>query len=169
MATTTFHLRVWTRFFEPPERVWATKTDPEAIAAEFPVWAPLSVDDPAALGASLQAARPSDVAVRVGLVAWPISIAAGESGVSFRYTSTNALYERWEHQHILEPTRDGCRFIDSLVFTPRGPAKLSAILTQRFFVQRHVRAATQLDADALTVGVSVLRVWGPEEDTAVDA
>jgi ligand-binding SRPBCC domain-containing protein len=164
MATTTFHLRVWTRFFEPPERVWALKTDPAALAAEFPAWAPFSVGDPAAFQGALAAARPHEGAGRLGPLPWPVALTAVQPGRGFTDTSSNALYSWWQHEHILEPTADGTRYIDAVTFTPRLPAKLSAILTQRFFVARHQRAATRLAADARTVGVSVLRVWDPEED-----
>lgn len=166
MATTTFHLRVWTRFFAPPERVWAMKTDPAALAAEFPAWAPFSVGDTAAFAAALAQARPLEGQGRLGVLPWPVALTAVDPGRSFTDTSSNALYSRWEHQHIVEPTGDGARYIDAVTFTPRLPAKLSAILTQRFFIQRHVRAAAAIDADARTVGVSVLRVWDPEEDEA---
>jgi hypothetical protein len=169
MATTTFHLRVSTRFFEPPGRVWASRTDPAALAREFPFWARFSLADPAALASAIGEGRPVEAAGRLGLVSWPLSLVAVEPGVSLADRSENALFSRFEHTLMVEAVRDGTRCIETVTFTPRMPAKLSAILTQRLFVQRHVRAAVGLSADARTVGVSVLRVWDPEEDEPAGA
>lgn len=164
MATTTFHLRVWTRFFEPPGRVWASRTDPASLPAEFPAWAPFSLADPAGLAAAIADARPLETRGRLGLVAWPIALTAVEPGVAVSDMSVNALFNRWEHELRVEPTRDGARCIDVVTFTPRLAPKASAVLTQRLFVQRHARAAAGLSADGRTVGVSVLRVWDQDED-----
>lgn len=169
MPTTTFHLRVWTRYFEPPERLWAARTDLGRLAAEFPAWAPLSLADPGALSAAVAAGGPLESQARVGLLPWPFALTQVEPGVAYQDTSDNALFARWAHTLRVEPTADGARVVDAVTFTPRLPAKPTAILTQRFFVQRHVRAAVGLSADARTVGVSVLRVWDPEEDEAQPA
>lgn len=169
MATTTFHLRVSTRYFEPPERVWASRTEPGALSREFPPWAPFSLADPAALAAAIAQARPLDTAGRLGLLPWPISLVAVQPGVSLSDRSENALFSRFEHTLMVEPVRDGARCMETVTFTPRMPAKVSAILTQRLFVTRHVRASAALAVDSRTVGVSVLRVWDPEEDEPAGA
>ena len=40
-----YQLRVWTRYLEPPERVWDHKTDPERLADEFQPWVGFRIDD----------------------------------------------------------------------------------------------------------------------------
>ncbi len=166
--STTFHLRVWTRFFAPPEAVWALKSDPVAIEAEFPLWAPFSIGDKAALLAGLGGALPVSMQGRIGPLAWPYTVDELEPGRRFRDVSTNALFSRWEHQHIVEATPDGARYIDAVTFTPALPGpKFVAIAVKQLFVARHQAAARKLPADALTVGVHVLRVL--IEDEAADA
>ena len=60
---TTFHLRVWTRFFAPLEDVWALKTDPAAIQAELQPWSSFSIKDGDAL-------RRADLVVGARLQRW---------------------------------------------------------------------------------------------------
>jgi ligand-binding SRPBCC domain-containing protein len=177
MANTTFYLRVWTRFFDSPERVWAVKTDPDLLRAEFPAWARFSVRDAGTLQAAFQKAEPAQVDGRLSLLGtgplglrWPLNLEAVEPHTRYRDTSSNALYSRFEHEHLFEPTADGTRYIDAVTFTPSLPAaKAAAIFTQRLFVHRHRAAAKHLNADARTVGTAVLRVWVDDaaEDDAI--
>jgi ligand-binding SRPBCC domain-containing protein len=162
---TTFHLRVWTRFLAPVEDVWRLKTDGAALAAEFrPFWS-FRVDDAEAYARAFAEGRPHEADGRlcprgwpIG-VRWPLRMESVEPGVSYRDTSQNRLYRRFEHTHLFEPTPDGCRYVDAVTFTPALPAqKLAAILTRRFFVHRHQVAATRLKADPQATGTSVLRV-----------
>ena len=161
---TTFHLRVWTRFLASAEDVWALKTDPSAIGAEFGPLASFRFTDPAAVSRALAGEAPVDVPARFGpvgmpLIAWPARIEAVEPGKSFRDTSTNALFSRWEHDHLVEATPDGCRYIDAITFVSTTPTqKLTAIVTQRLFQHRHAVAARRLPTDPQATGVAVLRV-----------
>ena len=167
MGATTFRLRVWTRYFSPADEVWAVKTDPACIAAEFRPYLQLALDDADALLAAIRAGSALQTAARLlplG-VGWPIVLEGGVPGVSFKSTSTNTIFSRFEHTHTVQTTIDGSRYIDDVVFTPALPAaKLTAILTQRLFVHRHRVAAQRLSADARTVGTSVLRVLLEEDE-----
>lgn len=167
MGATTFRLRVWTRYFSSPEEVWAVKTDPACLAAEFRPWLSFSVDDPDGLLAAVRSGGSAEAQARLlplG-IRWPISLTGSTPGEQFADTSTNALFSRFEHSHIFQPTPDGCRYIDDVVFTPALPAnKLTAILTRRLFVHRHRIAAGRLPADQRTIGTSVLRVLLEEDE-----
>jgi ligand-binding SRPBCC domain-containing protein len=159
--TTTFHLRVWTRYNEPIGRVWEVKTDPKLLADEFPCGLGLKVDDPSVLSDTLANGGTCRMDARFGItgIAWPVHITEVEPGKRFRDVSENALFSRYEHDHIFEETPDGARYIDAVTFTPKFPApKLAAILTKDFFVRRHRAVAKILDADTRTVGTNVLRV-----------
>ncbi len=163
--STTFHLRVWTRFSDPVQRVWQVKTSPQAFALEFPPWAPFRPSDPDALHRALQTGEGLDTQARFGPgIAWPLRLDPPEIGRRFVDHSSNALFQDWRHEHIFEETAEGCRYIDALTFTPAVPAaKLSAVLTRHFFVHRHKAVAHLLNADSRTIGVSVLRVADLEE------
>jgi ligand-binding SRPBCC domain-containing protein len=171
MAETTFHLRVWTRFFDPLERVWAVKTDPDVMRAEFPPGFSFDVDDPAALKRAFDAAEAVTVSGRFGALLlgpgrlpWPVRLEAVEPLRRYRDTSENALFTRFEHEHLFQETVDGTRYIDAVTFTPRLPAaKATAILMQRVFAHRHRVAARHLQPDTRTVGTAVLRVLGDDE------
>lgn len=160
---TTFHLRVWTRFFAPVEDVWKLKTDPAAIMAEFRPYSSFCIDD-AGLREALGGKVPVDLkaSLRLGRmlpVAWPLRLESVKVNASFRDTSANRLFSRFEHDHIFEPTVDGCRYIDAVTFTSTVPAqKITAILTKRLFEHRHAVAAKALPTDPQATGVSVLRV-----------
>lgn len=164
---TTFRLRTWTRFFAPPEEVWAWKTDFANIQREL---APhrFRVDDPAALTRALSGPLPVTLPARFSLFGalpafdWPIELTEVVPGVRFRDRSSNKLYRDFVHTHELERTDEGCRYIDDVRFTPALPAqKLAAILTQRTFVARHRVAAGAFPADPQATAVSVLRVEEP--------
>lgn len=161
---TTFVLRVWTRFFDSPARVWEEKTSPAGVAREFPFWAPFSVADEEGLRAALASGRPFETTASLGPVPWPLSVERVEPGVAFVDRSTNALFHTWRHEHRVEPTTDGARYIDTVTFAPALRAsKLQAIATERFFVRRHRAAAQALSADTRTIGVSALRVANDED------
>jgi ligand-binding SRPBCC domain-containing protein len=160
---TTFHLRVWTRFLVPVEEAWAWRVG--QLPAELGPWR-----ERFALGGGSvpEAELPPEVTTKLGPVgpSWPVRVTAIEPGARWLDTSENALYARFSHEHLFEPTPDGCRYVDAVTFTPRGRAqKLAALLTQRIFQQRHRAAAKVLTADAQATAVSVLRVrveeaWG---------
>ncbi len=167
--STTFHLRVWTRYNDPVSKVWAVKTDPKNLRGEFPFWLPFRVEDEAGLSAAFAAGRPFETAGKVGLlgIAWPVRLESVEPGRRFRDSSTNALFSRFEHEHIFEETRDGARYVDAVTFTPCVPApKMVAILLKQFFVARHRAASRLLSPDRLTIGTHVLRVLIEEEQDA---
>lgn len=166
---TTFHLRVWTRFLAPLEDVWKLKTDPAAIAAEFRPYHSFSMNDEAiraALGGDVPADIPASFRVgRMVPIAWPIHLAAAQHHVSYRDTSTNQLFSRFEHDHLFEVTPDGCRYIDAVTFVSTVPAqKLTAILLKRMFEHRHAVAARALPTDPQATGISVLRVLVEAEE-----
>lgn len=170
---TTFHLRVWTRFLAPVEEVWRIKTDPSLVEAEFmPL---LSFRLPAELATLAAGAAPpvGTLSARLGppglaLLPWPVTLSDVEPGRRFVDTSANALYRDWRHEHRLEPTPDGCRYIDAVTFTPALPAqKLAAILTRRLFLHRHRRAAALLPTDPQATAVGVLRVEDGKAGTEV--
>lgn len=166
---TTFHLRVWSRFLAPVEDVWALKTDPAALQAEFRPWATFAIPDGAALTRALGGDVPTtlDCSLRLGgvlPVAWPARVESAVAHRSYRDTSTNALYARWEHDHLFEVTPDGCRYVDAVTFTSRAPLqKVFAIATQRLFQHRHAVAAKRLPTDPQATAVAVLRVLVEEE------
>lgn len=162
---TAFHLRVWTRFLAPRERVWLQKTDPAALAEEFRPYARFTVADRDALARALHGEVPQDVAARLlpgGLppgVPWPLHVDRFEVGRMYRDTSVNALFSRFEHEHLFEDTKDGCRYTDAVTFVPTLPLqKATAIAVQRFFQHRHRVAARRLATDPQATGVAVLRV-----------
>lgn len=160
---TTFHLRVWTRFLAPVEDVWKLKTDPASIMAEFRPYASFCLDENAVREA-MAGHVPVDMkaSLRLGRmlpVAWPSRLESVKPNLSFRDTSTNRLFSRFEHDHLFEPTPDGCRYVDAVTFTSTVPAqKITAILTKRLFEHRHMVAARSLPTDPQATGVSVLRV-----------
>ena len=166
MASTTFRLRTWTRFHASPEEVWAWKINFENNRREL--WPhDLSLTEAGALDRALAGPWPVDLRATfrvLGLpptLEWPIRVDNVIDGRQFRDTSSNPLFRRFEHTHLVEPTGDGCRYVDDLVFTPAWPTqKLAAILTQRTFVRRHHVAAKVFRADPQATAVSVLRVEG---------
>lgn len=172
---TTFHLRVWTRFLAPVEDVWALKTDPDAIMAEFRPLHSFVLKDADAVRRALGGAVPTEIAASLRLgrlipIAWPSRVEAAVKGESFRDTSTNALFSRWEHDHVFEVTPDGCRYLDAITFTSTLPAqKATAIVVKRLFEHRHAVAAKRLPTDPEATAVSVLRVLVEAEDEAAAA
>jgi ligand-binding SRPBCC domain-containing protein len=169
MAETTFKLRVWTRYFTSVEEVWAHKTTPAHLLAELPYWArpALSAKDIDTLREAILHNRPAEVSARVGLLklSWPIRLVHSAPPLLFEDHSENRMFSRFEHRHQLEEAPDGCRYIDQVTFTPRGPsAKLSALSLKWVFERRHRVAARHLPADQRTIGTAVLRVLIEEDD-----
>lgn len=162
--STTFVLRVWTRFHESPDRVWAQKTAPEAFSRALPFWVAFRLDDPAGLQHALGAGSPFESTGHLGPVDWPVAVTEVEPGVSFVSRSSNALFHLWRHELRVETTSDGARFLDTITFAPavRG-AKALAVATERLFVRRHRADAEHLQADTRTIGVSALRVANDED------
>lgn len=164
MATTTFHLRVWTRFLVPVEAVWQLKTDRSWIEAEFaPHRFRLGGEGPleGLAGAPLPLRVESSLAFFGVLppISWPTELVEWVPRERFRDRSSNRLFREFDHLHLFEPTPDGCRYIDAVTFTPALPAqKLTAILTRRLFLARHRAAARRLKADPQATAVGVLRV-----------
>lgn len=162
MPITRFHLRVWTRFFASPEEVWRVKTDPATVEAEF-LPHRFRLGAPADLSGALEPPVHLDASIAFfGLppaLRWPSEIVEWVPGERFRDRSENLLFREFDHLHLLEPTPDGCRYVDAVTFTPALPAqKLTAILTRRLFLARHRAAATRLPADPQATAVGVLRV-----------
>lgn len=168
---TTFHLRVWTRFLAPVEAVWAQKTDPAAIQAEFAPWASFRLADVDGLKRALAGEVPASLKATfrpagfpIGFD-WPITIDQCVPGERFRDRSVNRLYSRFEHEHVIESTPDGCRWIDILTFVPTAPLqKLAAIATRRMFIHRHAVAARRLPSDPQATGIGMLRVLVEAEE-----
>ncbi|MCB9779415.1 MAG: hypothetical protein H6742_12685 [Alphaproteobacteria bacterium] len=164
-----WRLRVWTRFHETPDRVWAMKVDPERIRDEFRPWLRFSLPDDV-LDRGLRGELPVSFDARLtppGL-AWPGRLVAIQDGVSFVDESENRLMAAWRHEHTVEPTGDGCRYIDDVQFSPRGPlpALHVAHATALLFRHRHLRFARGLDHDARATAVIVLREVLDEEQGA---
>jgi len=155
-----FHLRVSSRFLATPESVWALKTDPENLREEFLPWLRLSVDDLESLRSALKGEElPRTIDARIwAVLAWPIQLTEYEEGASYCDRSQNAVFEEWEHHHVLQPASDAVRYLDAVTFTSRiGPPWLVARLVEALFVHRHRRAARKLPTDARATGVSILR------------
>ncbi len=157
---TTFVLRVWTRFACSPDEVWRHRVD--GLAPELATWKHLWLEGDAPVA---QDALPPQVTTTlkpagpVLPVKWPVRVTAISPGTSWTDTSENALYARFAHEHTVEATSDGARYVDTVTFTPRGGAqKLAAQLTERMITGRHRAMAKVLAADPQATGVSVLRV-----------
>lgn len=166
-------LTVSTRVFAPPARVWAQRTDPALLRAEFPRW--LLFDLPAAEADRLRAAFASATPVTVtghfspARLPWPIHLRAVTPGSTFHDTSENALYTAFSHLHRFEPASDGCRTVDQVSFTPAFAPALLAALTTRVFVHRHRTLAAHLPVDARAAAVAILRRAAPPDGAEADA
>lgn len=152
----------------PLDDVWALKTDPDQLTAEFRPYFSFVIG--ASLPTLLNGPWPAEYNASLrplGLppgIPWPGKLEAVEPKVSFTDSSSNSLFSLYEHVHQFETTPDGCRYIDAVTFTPRLPAqKYMAILTQRLFQHRHRVAAKRLPTDPQATAVAMLRVKGPEE------
>jgi ligand-binding SRPBCC domain-containing protein len=168
---TQFLLRVWTRFYAPVDEVWRLKTDPALLAAEFRPWFHFHVPDRKGMVEAISAGAPGDFQARLipPGVAWPIRLEAVDRPRGYVDSSTNALFPLFRHEHVLQPTDDGCRYVDQVVFSTSLPAqKLVAIFTQRLFVHRHRVAARSLPTDQKATAISVLRVHFDPSSKLVD-
>ncbi len=157
---TTFVLRVWTRFGCPGERVWRHRVD--GLAPELSRWKHLWLEGDAPVAQELLPPEVTTTLAPAGPlipVTWPVRVTAVTPGTSWTDTSENALYARFSHEHTVEATSDGARYVDTVTFTPNGRAqKLAAQLTERMIIGRHRAMAKVLPADPQATGVSVLRV-----------
>lgn len=167
---TTFHLRVWTRFLAPVADVWRIKTDPALLAEEFAPYGSNGLTHTDVLQRALAGEVPAsgEGTLRIGgfvPVAWPVTITEVTHHASFRDTSVNKLFSRYEHEHLFEETPDGCRYVDAITFVSTAPAqKLTAILVKRLFEHRHRVAAKRLPTDPEATGIAMLRVLVEDED-----
>jgi len=155
----TWRLRVWTRFLAPAQDVWAYKTSLVGLRTEL---SPLRlvIADPQGMERALAQGRPGHFQARLVPpgVAWPIDLVEVEPGRLFADHSDNALFSRFEHRHLVEPTPDGARYVDDLLLSPRGPLRGAILsLTVRLFQHRHRRAARDLPHDPRVCGITVLR------------
>ena len=161
----TYKLRCWTRFLASPEEVWALKTDPARLEAEMMPVLKMHFEDADAPARALRAeGLPASFSSEIqlggviGLLDWPVEIAEVEPGRRLVDRSTNDLFSRWEHEHLVEPASDATRYLDSVIFTPRpSQHELVAQMVQRFFVHRHRRAAKWLPTDKRATAVAMLR------------
>lgn len=153
-----YRLRVSTRFRAPPDAVWAHKTDPRAIMAEFPPWAPFRINRPDDLLTAWADGAPTVRSpARVGLVPWEVHVHLVEPGRVYVDRGVSSLMRLFVHQHKVTPASDATHYTDDVWFTPAVAPELTARILRRLFVARHRRAATVLEADARTVGHAVLR------------
>jgi len=153
-----YRLRVSTRYLAPVEDVWAQKSDPHAIMAEFPPWVPFRINRPAdLLSAWADGAHSVRSPARIGPIPWEVQVRLLEPGRAFEDRGASKLFSLFVHTHTLEPTRDGTRYLDDLWFTPTFAPELVARTVRRVFVARHRRSARVLLADPQSVGHAVLR------------
>ncbi|GEM_PF-1426924 len=175
----TYHLRCWTRFFASLDEVWSLKTDPAELRKEMAPLLALKASDANAeqqLHAALQegdADLPVTLEANIGLLgalpgpAWPVEIVAFEKHKRFVDRSENALFARWEHEHVFEEASDAVRYLDAVTFQPRSSAdKLIARGVLEFFLHRHRRAAKRLDTDVRATAVAVMRCEDPSPQGA---
>jgi ligand-binding SRPBCC domain-containing protein len=168
---TQFKLRVWTRFYAPPDDVWRLKTDPKHLQAEFRPYFYLHVPDSKGLVEAFAAGAPGHFDGRLipPGVSWPIELETVERPSRYADSSSNALFPMFQHDHRIQTTDDGCRYIDEVIFSTSLPAqKLVAIMLQRLFVHRHRVAARKLPTDLKATAVSVLRVHFDPTSKLVD-
>jgi ligand-binding SRPBCC domain-containing protein len=161
MSAPTYVLTVSTRVFAPPARVWAQRTDPALLRAEFPpaLFFALPGAEADRLRAAFAAAAPVRVTGRFTpfRLPWPIELRAVTPGESFLDTSENALYRAFSHLHRFEAASDGCRTVDQVTFTPAFAPGLLAAATARVFVHRHRTLARHLPVDPRATAVAILR------------
>lgn len=76
----------------------------------------------------------------------------------------DALCARFDSTHTVEAASDGCRYIDAVDFTVRGPAAplLAELLAWRLSAAHH-RVAQGLEHDTRATGVAMLRELPPPE------
>jgi ligand-binding SRPBCC domain-containing protein len=160
-----FHLRCSTLFLAEMEEVWAFKTHAEPMQEEFK---PFLVADPKPVEEALCRLRNGDLPVHYTLQArlfggprvheWPVTVTEFHPPTRFVDTSTNALVLHWRHEHRLEPTSEGVRYVDQVEFSPRyRPHKWTAAGIRELFLHRHRRAARHLPALPRATAIATLR------------
>ena len=158
-----YHLRVWTRHLEPPERVWTHKTDPERLAAEFRPMLAMKMSDAdrekmSVLLGSVENSQPVEVQLCVAGLTWPMRLELLESGRAYRDISRNRLVRNWAHEHRVIPSSDGCLYVDEVEFEPALPGHLRwARMTERLLQHRHRVASESLRSEAFSIGIGALR------------
>ena len=160
-----YRLRVSTRYRAPAEQVWDHVTDVQAIAAEFPPWAPFHFTRPDEVARALEdGARQARIPARLGLLPWTAEVKLTEAGHGYENLGDSSLFAVFLHIHTIEAVSDGSRRLDDVWFTPARFPGLVAQWTSRLFVARHRRSTRVLPADARTVGHCILRDVFEDED-----
>lgn len=158
-----YHLRVSTRFFAPLADVWRVKTDVDKLEQELAPWLRARLDrDQLQRGLRGQDVGPIDIQfLALGVIpapAWELTLTEFRERQEFVDTSTNALFEHWEHRHIVQEASDGVRYVDAITFTPRRrPTRWAARLVEELFIHRHKRAAREFETDPRATAVAFLR------------
>ncbi len=153
-----YRLLVSTRFLAPMADVWRVFTDPSAIMASFPLWAPFRFSRPAEVQAALtDGAATLRIPARYGPLSWTAHFTLKAAGQAYTHVGETSLYPYFHHTLRLEPASDGTRLVEDVWFAPAACPGPAAQWTARTFQARHTRAARNLPADARTVGHLVLR------------
>ena len=113
---TTFSLRVWTRFLAPVEDVWKLKCDLKEISSEFGPWMRFCISDMDRIeNVGEDKGELGFRGIPFG-ISWPLHLEQVEPQQRFIDRSSNLLYRDFRHEHLFEPTPDGCRYIDAVTF-----------------------------------------------------
>lgn len=172
MSRLRWRLRVWTRFRASPEEVWAIKTDPDALAAEFRPFGYFSLSETERSMMQAAFSEASSCALRLRIppfgLEWPMNIDVVENERIYRDRSSNSIYQEWSHYHRIVPSSDGALYVDEVVFVSALPVdRWLAKLTKNLFVHRHKMAARCLPTEFGTVGVAMLRLDEPSPQEVV--
>lgn len=160
-----FHLRCSTLFQASAEEVWAFKTNAKHMQDEFK---PFLHADPSPAEAAFHRLKQGMLPVRytlnstllgwVPLGDWPVEIQIFEPHRRFVDTSQNAAFSYWRHEHRLEESEGGIRYVDQVDFTPRsGPHRWIAAGLRELFLHRHRRAARHLLSIPRATAIATLR------------
>ena len=165
-----YHLRVSTRFFAPLEDIWRAKTDVDQLEDELHPWLRARLDrEQLQRGLRGESVGTIDIQfMALGLIpapAWPLELTEFRERQEFVDTSENAVFEQWEHRHIVEQGQDAVRYLDAITFTPRRkPTRLVARFVEELFIHRHKRTAARFDTDSRATAVAFLRTDPVLED-----
>ncbi len=160
-----FHLRCSTLFLTGMEEVWSFKTDPALMQEEFK---PFLVGESKPVAEAFQRLQAGELPVLYSLRArlfgalhlseWPVTVTEFEPYTRFVDTSENVLVAHWRHEHRLEETSEGVRYVDQVDFTPRvRPQRWIAAGIRELFLHRHRRAAQHLPAVPRATAIATLR------------
>ena len=160
-----FHLRCATLFLASMEEVWAFKTNAEHMQDEFK---PFFQGDPRPAAEALLRLHQGELPVHYELQArlpggirlskWPVTIEVFEPPFRFVDTSENTLVSYWRHEHRLERSDHGVRYVDQVDFTPRSsPKRRIAAGIRELFLHRHRRAARHLPSIPRATAIATLR------------